>query len=69
MIPGVTMFRAVYYLNDGQMDQALANVATGLMVVGAIGAGLVFARLLTDRDWALGRLIDFDKEIPRKEPN
>jgi len=68
MIPGVTMFRAVYYLNDGQMDQAVANVATGLMVVGAIGAGMVFARLLTDRDWALGRLIDFDKEIPRKKP-
>mgnify|MGYP001760456060 CR=1 FL=1 len=34
--------------------------------VGSIGAGLVFSRLLTDKDWALGRLIDFDKKIPQK---
>ena len=66
MIPGVTMFRAVFYLNDGQMDQALANVATGMMVVGSIGAGLVFSRLLTDKDWAFGRLIDFDKKLPQR---
>lgn len=59
MIPGVTMFRAVYYLNAGQMDQALANLATSMMVVASIGAGLVLARLFTDPDWALTRLIDF----------
>ena len=47
MIPGVTMFRAVFYLNDGQMDQALANVATGMMVVGSIGAGSVSYTHLT----------------------
>ena len=59
MIPGVTMFRAVYYLNEGQMEQALANLATSMMVVASIGAGLVLARLFTDPDWALTRLIDF----------
>lgn len=66
MIPGVTMFRAVYYLNAGEMDHAVANVATGMMVVASIGAGLVLSRLLTDPDWALGRLIDFSHQPPPK---
>ena len=66
MIPGVTMFRAVYYLNAGEMDHAVANVATGMMVVASIGAGLVLSRLLTDPDWALGRIIDFSHQPPPK---
>lgn len=60
MIPGTAMFRTVYHLNAGNMDQALSNLATACMVVLVIGSGLIVARLITDRDWALGHLIDFN---------
>lgn len=59
MIPGTSMFRTVYHLNVGNMDQALNNFATASMAVAAIGCGLILARLLTDRDWTFGHLIDF----------
>lgn len=59
MIPGTAMFRSVYQLNAGDMTQALTFAATAAMVVISIGAGLILARLLTDKDWALGHLIDF----------
>ncbi|GAB6951087.1 threonine/serine exporter family protein [Corynebacterium simulans] len=62
MIPGAAMFRSVYHLNAGNMDQALSNLATASMVVLSIGCGLIFARLLTDKDWSLGRLIDFSRQ-------
>ncbi|MDO5032240.1 threonine/serine exporter ThrE family protein [Corynebacterium sp.] len=59
MIPGTSMFRTVYHLNVGDMDQAVSDLATASMAVLAIGCGLILARLLTDKDWALGHLIDF----------
>lgn len=59
MIPGTSMFRTVYHLNVGNIDQALNNLAVASMAVAAIGCGLVLARMLTDRDWTMGRLIDF----------
>lgn len=61
LMPGTAMFRAVYYLNRGDMDQALVNAATAMMVVFSISAGLVLARLLTDKSWTYGKLIEFDK--------
>ncbi|ATV80075.1 Hypothetical protein BFF97_01334 [Corynebacterium pseudotuberculosis] len=61
LIPGTAMFRAVYYLNKGDMDQALVNTATAMMVVLSISAGLGLARLLTDKTWAYGKLAEFDK--------
>lgn len=64
LIPGTSMFRAVYYLNAGNMNDALSHGATAGMTVLAIAMGLVIARMLTDPDWALGRVIDFDKPLP-----
>lgn len=37
------------------------NAATAMMVVFSISAGLVLARLLTDKSWTYGKLIEFDK--------
>lgn len=61
MIPGAAMYRAVHFLNSGDIDQALSNAATAGLIIVWISAGLVTARILTDRDWAFGKPIDFQK--------
>lgn len=63
MIPGPAMFRAIHALNEGLMDDAVSHAATAMMTVIAIGAGLVAARMLTDKDWAFGVYINFDKKL------
>lgn len=55
MVPGVTAYRAVFYLVNGDTTQALAyGVQAGLVVV-AISIGLGVARMLTDQAWAFER--------------
>lgn len=61
MIPGPAIYRALHGMNQGDMDAVVLYSATAAMTVLSIGAGLVLARLLTDRDWALGRPIDFSR--------
>ena len=61
MSPGTAMYRAVHFLNSGDIDQALSNAATAGLIIVWISAGLVTARILTDRDWAFGKPIDFQK--------
>ena len=61
MIPGTAMYRAVHFLNSGDIDQALSNAATAGLIIVWISAGLVTARILTDRDWAFGKPIYFQK--------
>ena len=61
MIPGTAIYRAVHFLNSGDIDQALSNAATAGLIIVWISAGLVTARILTDRDWAFGKPIDFQK--------
>lgn len=61
MIPGPAMYRALHGMAVGDMDAVVSHTATAAMTVLSIGAGLVLARLLTDRDWALGRPIDFSR--------
>jgi uncharacterized membrane protein YjjB (DUF3815 family) len=51
MVPGVSAYRAVFYLSNGDTTQALAyGVQAGLVVV-ALSVGLAVARMLTDREW------------------
>lgn len=61
MIPGPAIYRALHGMSEGDMDAVVLYSATAAMTVLSIGAGLVLARLLTDRDWALGRPIDFSR--------
>jgi len=52
MVPGAAAYRAVFFLNNGDMTQAIAfGLSAGLVVV-AIAIGLAGARMLTDRNWA-----------------
>ena len=53
MIPGATAFRALVFLNDGQITLALANGAQSAIIVASLAVGLVTARVVTDRSWTL----------------
>ncbi|AZA12759.1 threonine/serine exporter ThrE family protein [Corynebacterium choanae] len=63
MIPGVAMYKSMYFLNSYDLDQAISNAADAALVVLFITAGLATARMMTDRNWTFGRLIDFDKPL------
>ncbi|CAM3868968.1 threonine/serine exporter family protein [Corynebacterium frankenforstense] len=67
MIPGPAMFGSVYALTSGNIELGVDAAATAVMTVLAIGAGLVTARMLTDRDWVLGRYIDLEKPLAEFE--
>jgi uncharacterized membrane protein YjjB (DUF3815 family) len=55
MVPGVSAYRAVFYISNGDTTQALAyGVQAGLVVV-ALSVGLAVARMLSDREWAFER--------------
>ena len=53
MIPGVPLYRAFAYLNDGHTADALGSLFTVLFTIVAIGVGLALARMLTDRNWLM----------------
>lgn len=55
MVPGVTAYRAVFHLSDGQTTAALAYGVQAALVVVALSIGLAVARMLTDRVWAFER--------------
>jgi len=53
MIPGAVAFRALVFLNDGEITLALANGVQAGLVVASLAVGLAIARVVTDRGWAL----------------
>ena len=55
MVPGVTVYRAVYEFNAGSTTQALGYVVDAGLVVIALAIGLAVARMLTDRAWTFER--------------
>lgn len=63
MIPGTAIYRTVYYFNSGDVDSGVGTAATASLSILAIGAGLIVARMLTDRDWTFGRHINLLKEV------
>ncbi|GAB3948189.1 threonine/serine ThrE exporter family protein [Corynebacterium tapiri] len=61
MIPGTSMFRAMAAVNGVDMDEVVRNGALSSTTVITIGAGLVLARMLTDRDWMFGHHIELGR--------
>ncbi|MBD7917441.1 threonine/serine exporter family protein [Cellulomonas sp. Sa3CUA2] len=51
MVPGVPAYRAVYYLSNGDVTQALTYGVSAALVVTALAVGLAVARMCTDREW------------------
>src|SRR5699024_9185460 len=62
MIPGTARYRAMYRVNTAEIVLAMATAESARSIVVYIGAGLAIARMLTDRDWAFGRLIDCSRK-------
>ena len=60
MIPGVPLYRALTYLNNQQIDDALASLFTVMFTIVAIGMGLALSRMLTDKNW----LVEKQERVP-----
>ena len=63
MIPGTVIYRAVHNFAQGNTPEALYAFTDVTLAVLFIAAGLIAARLVTDRTWAFAHHIDFDKEL------
>jgi uncharacterized membrane protein YjjB (DUF3815 family) len=55
MVPGVTAYRAVFALSEGETADALVYGVQAALVVVALAIGLAVARMLTDREWGFER--------------
>jgi uncharacterized membrane protein YjjP (DUF1212 family) len=55
MVPGVPAYRAVYYLSNGDVTQAMTYGVSAALIVAALAVGLAVARMLTDREWGFER--------------
>lgn len=55
MVPGVTAYRAVFHMSEGETTTALAYGFEAALIVIALAIGLAVARMLTDRTWGLER--------------
>ncbi len=53
MVPGVPAYRAVFYLSNGDITNAMSYGVTAALIVAALAIGLGIARMLTDREWGL----------------
>ncbi|MBV8349761.1 MAG: threonine/serine exporter family protein [Mycolicibacterium sp.] len=53
MIPGAATFRALVFLNDGQITLAMANGVQAALIVASLTTGLVIARVVSDRNWTM----------------
>lgn len=58
MIPGVAAHQALMDINAGDYSAAIGGVLMVVLVVLAIMVGLVGAKLVTDKEWAMGRTQD-----------
>ncbi|SDS89728.1 threonine/serine ThrE exporter family protein [Paraoerskovia marina] len=55
MVPGVTAYRAVFHMSEGDTTTALAYGFEAALIVIALAIGLAVARMVTDRTWGLER--------------
>lgn len=52
MVPGIYMFRAMYFLQQNDIINAINWGAQAMLIVLALPMGLVLARVCTDKKWA-----------------
>ena len=48
-VPGLIMYRAIYYFGTGEVSEGLTALVKAAAIVFAIGLGILFSRYVTDR--------------------
>lgn len=56
MVPGIYMFRAMYFLQQNDIINAINWGAQAMLIVLSLPLGLVLARVCTDKEWAFNQL-------------
>lgn len=56
MVPGIYMFRAMYFLQQNNIINSINWGAQAMLIVLALPMGLVLARVCTDKEWAFNQL-------------
>lgn len=51
MVPGLYMYRAMYYIGVGNISNGAQWFVSAMMIVLCLPLGLIVARMLMDRDW------------------
>ena len=51
MVPGMFMYKSVYYLGTGALSVGMGWMTKAILMVVCMPLGLLFARVLTDRRW------------------
>jgi uncharacterized membrane protein YjjP (DUF1212 family) len=51
MVPGLYMYRAMYYIGVGKISNGAQWFVSAMMIVLCLPLGLIVARMLMDRDW------------------
>lgn len=51
MVPGMFMYKAVYYLGNNDMTSASLWLGKAVLIVASLPLGIVFARILTDKNF------------------
>ena len=51
MVPGMFMYKAVYYLGSNDMTSASLWLGKAILIVASLPLGIVFARIFTDKNF------------------
>jgi uncharacterized membrane protein YjjB (DUF3815 family) len=51
MVPGMFMYKAVYYLGNNDMTSASLWLGKAILIVASLPLGIVFARIFTDKNF------------------
>lgn len=63
MIPGTTIYAALQQFTSGEVTGGISATTEVVLAVLFLAGGLSVARLVTDRNWALQRHIDFETDL------
>lgn len=55
MVPGVTFYRSMAHLSDGNISEATSGMVSVFLIFFAIGMGLVASRFIMDQNWFFNR--------------
>lgn len=51
MVPGMFMYKGIYFISSGEFSEGWSWLCRALIIVASLPLGLVFARILTDRNF------------------